>query len=98
MRRGTTPIINIATDIDLTEASNLFVTFEQGGEVVIEKTLSDVTITEDAVSIHMTQSDTLQFADKKNVRIQLRCTLHGEKLASNIMTAEVGEILKGGEI
>lgn len=98
MRRGTTPVINIETDIDLSDATNLFVSFEQGKEIVVEKTLSDVTITEDAVSIHLTQEDTLKFADDKVVRVQLRCTLHGEKLASNIMTAEVGEILKGGEI
>ena len=98
MRRGTTPVINIETDIDLSDATNLFVSLEQGKEIVVEKTLSDVTITEDAVSIHLTQEDTLKFTDDKVVRVQLRCTLGGEKLASNIMTAEVGEILKGGEI
>lgn len=33
MRRGTTPTITITTDIDLSNAINLFVTFKQGDRI-----------------------------------------------------------------
>lgn len=97
MRRGTTPTITITTDIDLTEASNLFVTFKQGDRVAFEKTIDDVTVTENSVICELTQSDTLALKDGM-VRFQIRATLGDSKVASNIMTASVDEILKGGAI
>ena len=97
MRRGTTPTITITTDIDLTEASNLFVTFKQGDRVVCEKTLEDVTITETSVICELDQNDTLALKDGL-VRFQIRATLGDSKVASNIMTANADEILKGGAI
>lgn len=98
MRRGTTPTITITTDIDLTEASNLFVTFKQGDRVVFEKTLDDVTVGETQVVCELSQNDTLALRDGKPVRFQIRATLGDSKVASNVMTASVGEILKGGMI
>lgn len=97
MRRGTTPTITITTDLDLTQASNLFVTFKQGDRIAFEKTLEDVTVTENAVICELTQSDTLALKDGL-VRFQIRATLGDSKVASNIMTASADEILKGGAI
>lgn len=97
MRRGTTPTITITTDIDLTQASNLFVTFKQGDRVVCEKTLDEVTVTENAVICELEQNDTLALKDGL-VMIQIRATLGDSKVASNIMTASVDAILKGGAI
>lgn len=97
MRRGTTPTITITTDIDLTQSSNLFVTFKQGGMIVCEKTLEDVTITETSVICELDQNDTLALKDGL-VRFQIRATLGDSKVASNVMTASVDEILKGGTI
>lgn len=98
MRRGTTPTITITTDLDLTQASNLFVTFKQGDRVVFEKTLDDVTVRETQVVCELSQNDTLTLRDGKPVRFQIRATLGDSKVASNVMTASVGEILKGGMI
>lgn len=98
MRRGTTPTLTITTDIDLTEASNLYLTFKQGDRVCFEKTLNDVTITEDTVSVWLTQAETLVLKDGRMVSFQIRATLGDQKVASNVMTSPVGEILKGGEI
>lgn len=98
MRRGTTPTLTISTDIDLTEASNFYLTFKQGDRVIFEKTLDDVTITEDSVSVWLSQAETLALKDGKMVSFQIRATLGDQKVASNIMTSPVGEILKGGEI
>lgn len=97
MRRGTTPTITITTDIDLTQASNLFVAFKQGDRIVCEKTLEDVTITETSVICELDQNDTLALKDGL-VRFQIRATLGDSKVASNVMTASVDEILKGGAI
>ena len=97
MRRGTTPTITITTDIDLTSASNLFVTFKQGDRIVFEKTLDDVAVTENTVICKLTQEDTLALKDSM-VRFQIRATIGDAKVASNIMTAQVSDILKGGAI
>lgn len=97
MRRGTTPTITITVDLDLTQASNLFVTFKQGDRVVCEKTLEDVTITETSVICELDQNDTLALKDGL-VRFQIRATLGDSKVASTVMTASVDEILKGGAI
>lgn len=98
MRRGTTPTLTITTDISLVEASNFYLTFKQGDRVIFEKTLSDVTITEDTVSVWLTQAETLALKDGRMVSFQIRATLGDQKVASNIMVAKVEEILKGGEI
>lgn len=98
MRRGTTPTITITTDLDLTQASNLFVTFKQGDRIAFEKTLEDVTITPETVVCELEQNDTLALKSGRNVSFQIRATLGDSKVASNIMTASVDEILKGGAI
>lgn len=98
MRRGTTPTITITTDIDLTPASNLFVTFKQDGCKVVEKTHDDVTVTERSVVVPLSQADTLVFESTKQVKFQIRATLGDDKIASNVMSATVTEILKQGEI
>lgn len=98
MRRGTTPTITISTDISLVEASNFYLTFKQGDRVCFEKELDDVTITEDSVSVWLNQTETLALKDGRMVSFQIRATLGDQKVASNVMTSPVGEILKGGEI
>lgn len=97
MRRGTTPTITITTDINLTAAINLFVTFKQGDRIAFEKTLEDVTVTENQIVCDLNQSDTLALKDGM-VRFQIRATIGNSKVASNVMTATVDEILKGGAI
>jgi hypothetical protein len=98
MRRGTTPTITITTDIDLTEASNFYLTFKQGDRIAFEKTIEDVTITGDTVSVWLTQKETLALLDDRIVIFQIRATLGDQKVASNIMSTNVDAILKGGEI
>lgn len=98
MRRGTTPTNTFKTSIDLTGAE-VFVTYAQGGKTVLEKSGADLEITEDAVSVRLTQADTLSFTAAQRVSIQLRCVFpDGTACASNIMGADVGAILKDGEI
>lgn len=98
MKRGTTPVNTFRTNIDLTGAT-VFLTYSQRGRVILEKTGEDLTISEDAVVTRLTQRDTLGLDAIQKVSIQLRYVFpDGTAGASNIMTAEVGEILKDGEI
>ena len=98
MKRGTTPTNTFKTNIDLTGAT-VFVTYSQGKRTVIEKTGDALEVTEDAVVTRLTQRDTLAFTAAQRVSIQIRFVFpDGTAGASNIMTADVGEILKDGEI
>lgn len=98
MRRGTTPTITISTDIDLTDASKLFVTFKQGAYKRIEKTQDDVTVTAENITFLLTQKETLLFDAGVPVDVQIRASLGDNKVASNIMSIDVEAILKQGEI
>ena len=98
MKRGTTPTNTFKTNIDLTGAA-VFVTYSQRGKNVLEKSGEDLSVSEDAVVMRLTQKDTLGFTATEKVRIQIRYVFpDGTAGASNIMTAEVGDILKDGEI
>lgn len=98
MRRGTTPTITYNVDIDLTSALELYVTLKQGGVVVVEKTIADAEITDKAVTITLTQEETLKL-DPGQVFMQIRAKMpDGSALASNIMIGDVEQILKNGVI
>lgn len=98
MIRGTTPTIPIDVDIDLREASSLYITFVQLDTVIIEKTLSDCTIEEEQISVTLTQEETLSLNDKHPVYVQIRAIVGGAVVGSNIMSTDVGKILKEGII
>ncbi len=98
MKRGTTPTNTFKTNIDLTGAT-VFVTYAQGGKTVLEKAGEDLEITEEAVAVRLSQEDTLAFSASQRVSIQIRCVFpDGTACASNIMSADVGGILKDGVI
>lgn len=98
MRRGTTPTNTFTVDVDLTQAEALFVTYRQNHRTVIEKSLEDVTLTENTVTVDLEQTDTLKFG-KGEVEMQIRAKLpDGSALASQIMIASVEEVLKDGVI
>ena len=76
----------------------MYVTYQQNGETVLEKTLEDVTVTETAITIALTQEETLAFSNGM-VQIQIRAKfLDGAALASNILATSVEKILKDGVI
>lgn len=104
MRRGTTVTNTFAIDIDLSDAAAVFITYKQAGYTIIEKTIDDITITEDeehnqTLSVDLSQVDTLAFAAAIPVQIQIRARLVDDSaVASNIINTNVGEILKDGVI
>lgn len=101
MIRGTTPTFTFTTDMDLTGANVLYVSFMQNERVIVEKNISDAEISAGKVVVKLQQGDTLRF-DKdtsRPVSIQIRAGFpDGSRVASNIMTTSADRILKDGEI
>lgn len=98
MYRGTTPINVFRTDVDLTDASVLFITYMQNGKIVLEKNISDIKIHKNILSVYLSQSETLLFTEGI-VNIQIRVRFRdGSTLASNLIRTFAYEILKDGEI
>lgn len=97
MVRGTTPTFRLYLNdeyVDLTQAVNVYVSFEQK-DVLITKTGEDLEILTDEVDVYLSQSETLKFI-KGNVEIQLNWTyLDGRRACSNIITIEVDRNLIG---
>lgn len=103
MVRGTTAIntFEVTDGTDLTGASIIYVTYDQGGKVVIDKSTDDgaVTVEEGAIKVSLSQTDTLALNSSMPVRIQIRVKYDsGSVIASEIIRAGVMEILKDGEI
>ena len=100
MRRGTTPKHTFKTDVDLTDASVIYLTYKQGGKTVLTKELEDLTVTSEEVSLELTQQDTLMFSTKGgDVDMQIRARFpDGSAIASNIIGVKVNAILREGVI
>ena len=102
MYRGTTPSNTFTTAVDISEAAVVYITYKQNGQVVLEKTLSDITFGTEGqthtITVGLTQAETLAFDDSM-VAIQIRARFgDGRAIASNIISAPVRQILKDGEI
>lgn len=98
MHRGTTPINIFRTDVDLTNASVLFITYKQNGKVVLEKTIDDVSIHGEMVEVRLSQRETLLFSEGI-VTIQIRAKFQDSSvIASSLIRTNAREILKEGEI
>lgn len=99
MRRGTTPTNVISTDQDLTSATAIYLTYSQNKKNIIEKSLADMTVTPEQITVRLSQQETLRFLPGVTVKVQIRAKFDdGSAIASNIMTASVNDILKDGEI
>lgn len=98
MHRGTTPIHIFRTDVDLTNASVLFITYKQNGKIILEKSIDEVTIQKEVVTVYLSQKETLLF-NEGTVTIQIRAKFPDEStIASNLIRTSAYEILKEGEI
>lgn len=96
-RRGSTPTNTFDVDIDLTGAT-VFITYTQGGTVVLEKSGADVNITPTALTVELSQAETLRFTAGA-AEIQIRYVFpDGAADASDIMRVSVDRILKDGVI
>lgn len=82
------------------ELAALYITYQQGGATVLEKTLADCTFEENIARVILSQEDTLRFGMGGGlIRIQLRLrTVQGTVLKSRVLTALPDELLKEGVI
>lgn len=98
MRRGSTPTNTFDVDIDLRQAT-VYVSYEQDGRVVVEKTGSDLTVEENKITVKLSQEDTLAFkAGMVYIQIRYVFPFTGDADASNIIRTSAERILKDGVI
>lgn len=97
MRRGSTPTNTFEVDLDLTNAT-VFVSYEQQGKTVIEKTGNALTISPDKIVLQLSQEETLSLKPG-DVLIQIRYVFpNGAADASNIIRTTAERIIKDGVI
>ena len=98
MWQGTTPTIEIKTDIDLTPMAQVQLTVEdrKGNRLTINQ--EELTISEDTVTFQLSQKESLSLSPGR-VRLQLRVkTNDGDVLASNIMLGDLQYPVYEGEL
>ena len=99
MRRGTTPTHTFKSPVDFTTVDVIYVTYSQDGRKIIEKSKEDIEITEDTLTVTLSQTDTLAFSTIGEVEIQVRAKFpDGSALASNVIKTQACKILKEGVI
>ena len=98
MWQGTTPTIEIKTDIDLTPMAQVQLTIEdrKGNRLTINQ--EELAISEDTVTFQLSQKESLSLSPGR-VRLQLRVkTKDGDVLASNIMLGDLQYPVYEGEL
>ena len=102
MRRGTTPTHTFDVDTDLRGAEVIYITYEQCGKTVLEKTIDDIeTLGEEQISVKLTQEETLRFLDRSDAPVLIQVAARwptGDTVRSNVIRTNVEAILKEGEI
>lgn len=98
MYRGTTPTIVLTVKgLSEIEISKIYLTIKQYDKV-IEKTLPDMQIDGDVISVTLTQKETLEL-EAKNINIQLRILSKSKTAyATKVLSMPVNDVLKDGEI
>lgn len=97
-RGGTPTLIFSDIDIDLRDAVVAYITIYQNGVTVLEKTIEDITITEDTISTTLTQKESLKVKEGPAV-IQIRTRMpDGSCPISEPIYTEGSVLLKNGVI
>lgn len=97
---GTTPTLRFRfKTIPLNQLVEAYLTIQQDGENIIEKTLEEAVAEESCLSWTLTQQDTLKIAEHSRVLIQVRFKTSGGYAGASPAYMEQGyKILKDGEI
>lgn len=99
MRRGTTPTHIFETDIDLTAAEEIYLTYRQDTCNILELTMDRMEVTPEQIQVSLTQAETLMFKANKPVYIQMRVKFADESaIASDVINTTTQQILKEGLI
>lgn len=99
MFRGTTPTLEFVLPFNTDLLENILMTVAQKNVPIINKTIADATLSENTVTIQLSQADTLKLNNKYDAHVQLRVrTKNDEAMASDIFRVAVSQILKDGVI
>ena len=98
MYRGTTPTLKFKLSVNTSDITLLSVALAQNSRVVVEKTLTDCTLADSAVTCPLTEEDTLALRVGYAVEIQLRVGIGDARLASQVFTLSVDKILRDGAL
>lgn len=80
------------------EVDSLYVTYQQNGETVLEKTLSDCTIEDSRLLVTLSREETLQLQQLAAVRMQISgCLTDGTDFISDVVRTVTGEYLRGAD-
>ena len=95
MIRSSTPTHKFTFPIETELCARILITYKQGDRIIVEKTESDVVFEGDkAVSVILTQEETLKFDAKQSVKIQVRVlTQNGKSIPSQIFTRRCEDVL-----
>lgn len=95
MKRGTTPTHTFTIPFDVDMISCVRILYAQDEQVKLVKTGDDVAMSGNAVSVKLTQEDTLLLECKKSVEIQIRVlTVDGDAVNSDIIRVPVERCLE----
>lgn len=100
MRRGTTPYLTILTSQDLTPYGYVVFTIRdrRGTQLNVDSNSGALTVTSGSVTVKLTQEQTLSLRGD-SVEMQIRAVDgDGNAVASGIMRADLGDVLKEGVI
>ena len=96
--RGTTPTLKFTLPFPTNALGSVYITFSCLGKEIFTKSGNNVEMNDNVITLVLSQSDTLRFISR-TVDIQIRAVMtDGTAIASKIITADVGMILKNGEI
>lgn len=94
MIRGTTPTHTWELPFDVSLIAEARVLYAQDGKLLLKKTTEDCIMEGKTLKVTLSQEDTLNFDDKKNVEIQLRVlTTDRKSLATTPVKKDIGEVL-----
>ena len=99
MIRGTTPKMEFTLPFETDQIAEAYISFYQLDKIILEKTLSECTLSEKMITVQLSQEETLKFTSGCVVEIQIRVLMtSGDALASNIIRINTERILKDGVI
>lgn len=99
MFRGTTPTLKFTLPFGADRLSCAWITLAQNKKDIIDKPITECACAENALTVTLTQEETLLLNSDCKTEIQIRVkTADGKALASKIFVVDTGRILKDGEI
>lgn len=98
--RGTTPTLRFDLPIPVKDITALSIAVSQDGKLLMDKGADDVDMDGNTIKLTLTEKETLSLRASTNnmLHIQLRCGVGSARMASQIFSLTVEDILRDGEL